>query len=154
MKMHPIILKKNFLREITKDDLELLRTQKNLNKKFFFYKEDITLEEQMCWYEKYLQREEDWMMISQDETDIIWGIMGCRKLEEGTLDFYNIIRVRNLENTSMKNVFVEFVEYMKLLYPDHNIQVEVLSNNPAISWYERCGFTKTKMLESSVIMNF
>ena len=154
MKKHQIILSKNLLREITRDDLDLLRTQKNLNKKSFFYQDDITPEDQISWYEKYLERPEDWMMLSHHENNTIWGIIGCRKLDEQTLDFYNIIRVKNIEKTSMKNVFLEFVEYMKPLYPDHNIQVEVLSNNPAISWYEKCEFKKTKILESSVIMNF
>ena len=154
MKKHQIILSKNLLREITRDDLDLLRTQKNLNKKSFFYQNDITPEEQISWYKKYSERTEDWMMLSYQEPDIVWGIMGCRKLDEQTMDFYNIIRVQNIKNTSMKSVFIEFVEYMKLLYPDHNIQVEVLLNNPALSWYEKCGFKKSKILESSVIMNF
>ena len=52
MKKHQIILSKNLLREITRDDLDLLRTQKNLNKKSFFYQDDITPEDQMSWYEK------------------------------------------------------------------------------------------------------
>ena len=69
MKKHQIILSKNLLREITRDDLDLLRTQKNLNKKSFFYQDDITPEDQISWYEKYLERPEDWMMLSHHENN-------------------------------------------------------------------------------------
>lgn len=154
MKKYRIILKDNLIREITSDDLEILRLQKNLNKEFFFHKNDISEEDQLKWYGGYLKREEDWMMVCYADYGDIWGIMGVRKLEEDILDFYNIIRVKKLENTSMKDTFLEFIYFMKNLYPTYRIQVEVLMNNPAIGWYESVGFKKTKYLEQSVIMNF
>jgi ribosomal protein S18 acetylase RimI-like enzyme len=154
MKKYQIILKDNLIREITSDDLEILRLQKNQNKEFFFHKNDISKEDQLRWYGGYLKREEDWMMVCYADYGDIWGIMGVRKLEEDILDFYNIIRVKKLKNTSMKDTFLEFIYFMKKIYPTHRIQVEVLMNNPAIGWYENVGFKKTKYLEQSVIMNF
>lgn len=46
---------------IGKDDIENIRLLRNANKEYFFYAEEITVQEQIKWFDKYLNNENDYM---------------------------------------------------------------------------------------------
>ncbi len=51
------------LRSIDYDDIEFIRKIKNHNRKSFFYQEIISKEQQIQWFNKYLEREKDWIFV-------------------------------------------------------------------------------------------
>jgi ribosomal protein S18 acetylase RimI-like enzyme len=135
------------LRTIGRDDIEDLRTWKNENKNSFFLNQDITPAQQEKWYGAFSAREHDHMFVVEQLAENKWtriGCMGFRKLdEEGCADAYNIIRAVKIEPASftMSEAFLGMLAYATSLYPDLPIRVKVLTQNPAVSWYQKNGFT-------------
>jgi RimJ/RimL family protein N-acetyltransferase len=127
------------LRSIQQADQSHLKDWKNQNRSGFFYKEIITEEGQLKWFQGYLSRPDDYMFIIQvSNTDI--GCMGFRLLEEGW-DIYNVI----LGNTDfgrkgyMSQAFKMMCSYIQSL-KSVRISAKVLKTNPALDWYCRNGF--------------
>lgn len=121
------------IREININDLENLRKWKNLNKNYFFHKEDITQTQQTLWFEKFLKDPNNHMYIVEYNEQPV-GCMGFRKLVE-EVDAYNIIKGEgNLPKGSMSYAFQSMLN-LAMKYYDLPIRLRVLKNNPAVSWY-------------------
>jgi len=135
------------LRSISDYDLELLRQWKNANKNSFFLKRDIEPDEQQKWFEGFRGREDDHMFIVEQSVEEGWepiGCMGFRKLDdEACVDAYNIIRSRRIEPAefTMADCFRTMLKHAAMEYPELPIRCKVLTNNPAVAWYEKNDFS-------------
>jgi hypothetical protein len=128
------------VRTIDADDLEDLRNWKNANAKSFFDQSFITEEGQQLWYRGYQSRAHDHMFIIVLE-GIPIGCLGYRLLDDG-IDFYNVIRgVPGPPNGEMSRAFQALMRSSTENYPHRNITVKVTNGNPAMTWYQRNGFT-------------
>lgn len=142
------------LRSIIENDIEILRAWKNNHKQFFFYKNEITVEEQKAWFQALEKRPNDHMMIIQDDEKQI-GCIGIRFLD-GMADIYNVILGDKTYKGKhvMTNALYAVVSFSNLIYPNIPIIVKVLCDNPAINWYQKIGFQITETCEDYVVMNF
>lgn len=146
------------LRTIEETDIDELRNWKNQNKNSFFLRDDITQEQQSLWFKHYLERENDWMFVveqevMQDREKI--GCMGFRLLaDEGCVDAYNIIRSKRIEPATftMSDAFLAMLTFADQLYETLPIRCKVLSENPAVQWYERNGFEKVTLVDNYFLM--
>ncbi len=138
------------LRSIVEDDLELLRTWKNLNRTCFFYRELISPEMQAQWFVAYQQREHDSMFMVLHRNRRI-GCLGFRRLED-RVDFYNIILGDQLSARAglMASALELLCAEAGRRYPQLPIMVSVLRQNPALEWYYRRGFVLTTEHEDFV----
>lgn len=132
-------LKNNIsLHSIKKNDIANLRDWKNANRNSFFYKEIITDEQQIKWYEGYTSRDNDFMFMVLVKGNPI-GCLGFRK-KEAVIDLYNIIRgVNNVGHGEMHVAFYMMLNYIKDNYQE-DIQCDVLIDNVAVNWYKKTGF--------------
>ncbi len=135
------------------EDIENLRIWKNANRKSFFYQEEISAIEQKNWFASYQKREEDYMFIVKEVTKESAnhhsiGCMAFRVEDERTIDLYNIIRgQKSIGTASMRNAMYVMLNYIRENYPDKRIKCDVLKNNPAVCWYQKCGFAICKEME-------
>lgn len=127
------------LRTITQNDLENLRVWKNTHRFAFFYQELITPEQQLQWFQGYLERTNDWMFIVQD-TNAIIGCMGFRLLDQYA-DIYNVIRARTESPGTMGRALRLLCSFIASDFT-RDIRARVLLNNPARRWYQHNGFTE------------
>src|SRR3989338_2479461 len=126
------------LQTIGPADLEDLRAWKNADKEAFFFKGLITPEGQKQWFDGYLTRPGDFMFAVWAQ-GIKVGCMGFRILDDAA-DCYNIIgapqgRGKGYLGQAMR-LMCSFIQ------GEHSKSVGCLFwlSNPAISWYEKCGF--------------
>ena len=146
------------IRDIKEADIEDLRQWKNQNSKSFFLREEITPEQQAAWFAKFCERTDDRMFLVEQNVGGDWqriGCMGFRSLEdERCVDAYNIIRSRKIEPADF--VFAEpfkmMLAYARSRYPEMPIQCKVLSENPAVEWYERNGFSRKEERKGYFLM--
>ena len=140
------------LRTINANDAEILRIWKNEHKDFFFYKKEISAEEQLVWYKSLQEREEDYMFIVEDGQKPI-GCIGSRLFNE-FIDVYNVILGdKNYKGMHvMKNALWAVVAFSTLIFAGRPIRVQVLKTNPAIRWYEKIGFTTIEFSDDHVVM--
>lgn len=135
------------LREITIADMENLRRWKNDNRKSFFYQEEISSEQQKKWFEAYCARPDDYMFIVEENVGTgtesylhAIGCMGFRVEDERTIDLYNIIRGEGSRTrATMQNAMQMMLRYIANTFPALQIKCDVLKNNPAVEWYQKCG---------------
>lgn len=133
------------LRLAETDDREKLRVWKNLNKQFYFHKADITVEQQAKWFAGYLERPHDHVFMVDEQVGADWvtvGVVACRLLEdEQTVDLYNIMRGARTaaDRTNMGQVMHTLCQVIAKHY-SQAITCKVLSNNPALGWYDHIGF--------------
>lgn len=128
------------IRLINEDDLPQLRQWKNAHKEAFFYKDEISEEQQIEWFREYQTRPDDhmFMVLSGDGCPI--GCIGVR-LVEGSWDVYNVIlgvpekRENGLMSLSLKDI-VRFATNRS----KSRVTTKVLKDNPAIDWYIWNGF--------------
>ena len=127
------------LRTIAKTDLENLRQWKNTHRFSFFFQDLISSEQQSAWFEGYLGRPNDYMLMIINKGHPI-GCLGFR-LQNGTADVYNVILgnpalgKRGLMSQAMQLM----CSYIATNFT-HTIVAQVLTNNPAIEWYNKNGF--------------
>lgn len=146
------------LRPIEEGDIEDLRNWKNLNKASFFLRTDITPEQQLAWFNAFSSRPHDHMFIVEQAVSSDWqriGCMGFRLLEgEGCVDAYNIIRSRRIEPASFNfsDPFKLMLARAARLYPEYPIRCKVLSENPAVAWYEKNGFRTVASADTYFLM--
>jgi hypothetical protein len=130
------------LKTIDAADQTQLREWKNANRFAFFYQDLITPEQQAQWFQKYLQRANDYMFIVRRDARAI-GCMGFRVID-GAVDIYNVIRG---EATTGKRG--EMGQAMRLMNSfilanfSAPIIAQVLRNNPAIEWYAKNFFVQS-----------
>lgn len=122
------------LESITIDDIELIRLWKNKYKNSFFYKKDITKEEQCGWFNIYLNINDDFIFIIKYFNDIV-GCLGFRKLKN-EIDIYNVILGNDKYKSSgiMGNALILLCSFISSVY-DYAISAKVLRSNSAINWY-------------------
>lgn len=136
------------LRGISTSDMENLRCWKNNNRKSFFYQEIIQPEQQLKWFEGYQSRPDDYMFMVEEmlqengkTTSNPIGCMAFRIEDDDTIDLYNIIRgTESMGKVSMKDAMYMMLTYIHQQFPDKKIKCDVLKDNPAVLWYQKCGF--------------
>ncbi len=127
------------LRSAGRGDLEDLRSWKNANKAGFFFKGEITPEMQEDWFDGYLARPRDFMFVVEHGGRKA-GCLGFRILESGEADAYNIIAAPGGSGKGlMKAAMAVLCSYAAREFT-RDIGCRVLKDNPAVSYYERCGF--------------
>ena len=134
------------LRSIAASDCENLRVWKNANRHAFFYQNLISPEEQMTWFRAYRGRPDDHMFVVTVPPEV--GCMGFR-LEEGKVDVYNVIRgvSRGGRRGEMRDALHLMCAYALSRYACE-IGCKVLADNPAVAWYEGCGFVRRSRREN------
>lgn len=121
-------------------DQENLRVWKNNHRTSFFYQDIIQPEQQSRWFRGYQDRAGDYMfMVEEDGYPI--GCMAFRIEGEEIVDLYNIIRgEEGNRKISMKSAMHVMLTYIGERFPDRQIKCDVLKDNPAVKWYQKCGF--------------
>jgi RimJ/RimL family protein N-acetyltransferase len=147
-------LNKLTLRTVNETDIENLRVWKNMNKNFFFYKQEISESQQTEWFNQYLNRPDDYIFIVELNNQLPIGCMGIRKLDK-EWDAYNII----LGESEFGRKGYMSVAFKKMLDFASNseslpITLKVLKENPAVSWYEKNGFKKMSIEDSHFYMKY
>ena len=137
------------IRKINENDLDLLMVHKNKNKQFFFLKEDITMENQIKWFEYMKLQKENFMYVCLDDNNP-FGCMGYRKIDD-VIDVYNVMRFEE-SNVTMSKCLLSMINIIKQKYNNLKIQVIVLNDNPAIKWYEKNGFESVENKNNFVKM--
>lgn len=136
------------LRTARVEDLENLRVWKNNCRTSFFYQKVIQPEQQKQWFDGYLKRDDDYMFIieeggARDEQMAYhpFGCMAFRVTDDSTIDLYNIIRGENsLGQASMRTAMYMMLNYIVNYFPNKKIKCDVLKDNEAVKWYQKCGF--------------
>ncbi len=130
-----------WLRTAAASDCENLRSWKNANRHAFFHQDLISPEAQMGWFRAYRGRPDDHMFIVEAPSDV--GCVGFRLLE-GEIDVYNVIRgvTGSSRKGEMRDALRLMCAYALSRYGGREIGCKVLIDNPAVAWYERCGFVK------------
>jgi RimJ/RimL family protein N-acetyltransferase len=155
--LEPQPLEKLRLRYIEERDLELLRVWKNKNKKSFFYQKEISPKQQREWFLGFLERHNDYMfmveLVSKMSQEPI-GCMGFRVIDN-VIDVYNVIRDKTIETGfTMGDALHLMLNFVVSVFCEKDIVCMVLADNPAISWYQRNGFTISKKKRDHFIMLF
>ena len=132
-----IIENKNiFIKEISLDDIEDLRTWKNKYKDYFFYKKHITSDDQLNWYNTSYSKSTETTIykISYSQENV--GCIGVYYRKDH-IEIYNVI----LGNDKFKSsgLMTYLLKYIFTKY-NSNIFVKVLNINPALGWYRKNGF--------------
>lgn len=127
------------LRSAGPEDLEDLRVWKNANKSGFFFKDEITPEMQRAWYQGYLRRPDDCVFIVEHAGAKI-GCMAFRILETGEADAYNIIAAPGGAGQGLMKAAMVLMCSFIAATRTKDIGCLVLKGNPAVGYYERCGF--------------
>lgn len=128
------------LRSIEKKDQENLRNWKNQNRQFFFFKDLISLVDQMKWFSEYLKRLDDYIFVVSIHMQDI-GCLGFRLSNGDEIDIYNVIL--GLPSMGKKGFMSQSIRMMcsfVLQEYSHPITLKVLLDNPAYDWYVRQGF--------------
>ncbi len=127
------------LRAAGHGDLEDLRAWKNANKAGFFFKDEITSQMQREWYEKYRARPNDFMFIVESG-GVKAGCMGFRVQDDGSADTYNMIAAPAAKGKGlMKAAMLVMCTYIAERHTK-DIGCLVVTGNPAVKYYEHCGY--------------
>lgn len=142
------------LRSIDEGDLEFLRELKNRNAHRFFYKKAISPVEQENWYAGFRDRPDDHMFIVEATCrgrPESFGCIGFR-LIDGEVDVYNVIRDRRLEGQrcGMRDATSLLCSYAAEF--SDTVSLSVLSDNPAVEWYEKLLFRKVEERSDHYLM--
>lgn len=147
------------IRNIGINDIEELRVWKNQNKKSFFYQEEISSEEQLRWFQGYLERQQDYMFVIEEQIDgdslHKIGCIGFRVQDGHIVDIYNVIRGENsVRGTRMSQAMHRLVNYIQEQLPGYKIKCDVLNDNVAREWYIMCGFSIDECLDNYSILEW
>jgi len=126
------------LRSAGPDDLEQLRLWKNSAKAGFFFKGEIDATMQKAWFAAYLERPGDYMFIVEHEGRKA-GCLGFR-LENGAADIYNVIAAPGSEGKGLMAAALRLMCSHIGMQHTKKIGCLVLKGNPALAFYESCGF--------------
>lgn len=145
------------LRYIEGRDLELLREWKNENKKCFFYQNEISPKQQRQWFLGFIERAYDYMfmveLVSKTSLDSI-GCMGFRVIDN-VIDVYNVIRGNKIDaGFTMGDALHLMLNFVVLEFYNKDIISKVLSDNPAIKWYQKNGFSIKEIKGNHFVMRF
>lgn len=127
------------LRAAGPGDLEDLRVWKNANVAGFFFKGEITPAMQAGWYADYRARPDDFMFIVEKDGAKA-GCMGFRMLAGGAADTYNMIAAPAAKGKGvMKAAMLLMCSYIAEARTK-DIGCLVVKGNPAVTYYEHCGY--------------
>jgi len=131
------------LRAAGEQDLEKLRLWKNQQKLFFFHQQDISAEQQRQWFEGFVKRPYDLLIMTVYDGKT-FGCMGIR-WHDGCWDIYNVILGDPAfgRRGLMGQAFDALLGYA-LSLKQAPITLQVLKYNPAVGWYQKHGFTITE----------
>ena len=130
------------LRAVGPGDLEDLRAWKNANVAGFFFRGEITPAMQAQWYEAYRGRPDDFMFIVEKDGAKA-GCLGFRILPGGEADTYNMIAAPESKGKGlMKAAMLLMCSYIASTRTK-DIGCLVVKGNPAVSYYEHCGYRVT-----------
>lgn len=138
------------LRAIGPDDLEDLRLWKNAHREAFFFKGVLSSEDQRRWFEGYRKRANDYMFVVEDGGAKA-GCMGFR-LEGGEADAYNIIGAPEARGKGVLGAAMKLL--CSYILKEHRVPVscKVVKGNPAVGWYEKCGYKIVGKEKDHVVM--
>jgi RimJ/RimL family protein N-acetyltransferase len=141
------------LRAATLADIEQLRVWKNAQRKYFFHQEVIEPEQQRAWFDGFLQRSNDYMLILEHQSIAI-GCMGIRLLDM-EWDVYNVILgdAAYGRKGHMRRAFAVMLDLARkqIALP---ITLKVLKHNPALDWYLKNGFSTVFVEENHLGLRF
>lgn len=137
------------LRTVDKKDMEFCRNMKNKNTCHFFYKEKITPQMQLKWYNEYIMRKNDYIFVIEEKLPILplyirTGCIGCRVIAN-YIDLYNMMVVGNWDKKMiMRNALTLLDNYIiKSCFPDKPVSIRVEKNNyDEYKWFINNGFEK------------
>ena len=141
------------LRTAEERDLSALREWKNAQSEFFFYKGQISPEQQAQWFRGYQERPEDFMwMVQADQLTI--GCMGIRQIDD-VWDVYNVILGSDKHSGKglMSQAFQTMLAFATTRAP-RPITLKVLKQNPAVTWYQKNGFVISAEEDAHFFMSF
>lgn len=138
------------LRAIRAADLEDLRFWKNANRHAFFAKKELTPADQGKWYAGYTERPDDWMFVAEAD-DLRAGCLGYR-LSGATADVYNVIAAPEARGRGlMKKAMALLCGHLRQRGASR-IEAKVVRGNPALAWYEACGFSPEADMREYVLV--
>lgn len=144
------------LRSIVVDDIEYLRRWKNLNRKSFYFRQEIGADQQREWYEAFCRRENDYMFVVEEMTGRgrrSIGCMGFRVLAREA-DIYNVIRGRKSGRPgAIGRAMTTMCGYVRSVH-EGPITCEVLIDNPAVNWYISNGFSIREKQDDHYVMEW
>jgi RimJ/RimL family protein N-acetyltransferase len=134
------------LRAAAVADMEHLRAWKNAQRQFFFYQEVISPEQQRTWFDAFVQRPDDYMLMVEYQGTPM-GCMGIRLLET-EWDIYNVI-LGDGTHGKQGHMGRAFAAMLALAQQQHDLPItlKVLKHNPAVGWYLKNGFVKASEAE-------
>ena len=127
------------LRSATQRDLGFLRAWKNDQRQFFFHQDLISIEQQQQWFDNFIQRPYDHMLMVEVDAKAM-GCMGIRLLDS-EWDIYNVI-LGDAAYAKQGHMARAFAAMLRMALQQHAypITLKVLKHNPAHGWYLKNGF--------------
>lgn len=137
-------------RFITHLDNETLRYWKNRNRRSFFHQDLISMQEQAAWYADYEVNTENVMLIWCPGA-VTSGCVGVKR-HDNRIEIYNVMSWNpTLKGTGVFSRAVSSLLHSIMLTQQESvIFANVLSDNPAVTWYEKIGFTSVAHKEHQV----
>ena len=134
------------LKSIRIEDIEYLRLIKNINKKSFFHKEDININQQVDWYLEYTESKDNWLYMYEEKICGKFERIGCLgfRINDDECDLYNIMRGPRIINSKakMSSALLLLIKSIKKRYKE-KITAKVVRGNNAINWYLKNNFVIT-----------
>lgn len=133
-----------------------LRNLKNRNRNRFFFKTHITYPAQIKWFMYYKLRQKNDSMFVVRIQGVRIGALGVR-VKDKEFDIYNVIRDETVSNDFARGVMSKhLIGISKALhYMFHRpIYARVLLDNPALTWYTKCGFIVATEEEDHFVLRF
>ena len=141
------------LRTINVSDLSNLREWKNSNKIRFFYQFDISSAEQLAWFQRYSNCEDDFMFIVVNKSMISVGCIGLRLHLDGSYEIYNVILGdTRFGGKGLMAYAMGLVLRFCFQLNASSVWLYVLLGNPAIRWYLKRGFIQLETFDKSLKM--
>lgn len=145
------------LRYIEERDLELLRVWKNKNKKRFFHQNEISPKQQKEWFLGFIERPDDYMFMVELVCKMTQETIGCMgfRVNDNVIDVYNVIRGKKIDaGFKMSDALHLMLNFVVSEFCEKDIVCKVLTNNPAVGWYEKNGFAISDEKSDCYIMMF
>lgn len=144
------------LRSIVVDDIEYLRRWKNVNRKSFYFRQEIGPEQQREWYEAFCRREHDYMFVVEEMAGFVRQSIGCMgfRVLAREADIYNVIRGRESGLPGgIGRAMTIMCDYVRSIH-EGPITCEVLIDNPAVNWYISNGFSIREKQDDHYVMEW
>jgi len=139
------------LRSATASDCETLRTWKNEHRRAFFLQDTITEDAQRQWFDAYSRRPDDAMFMVQAERETV-GCIGIRQ-RDGQFDVYNVILGQpKFGGQGVMSRALQILVSDARRQSAGDIVARVLTDNPALVWYQKRGFEIVSEFDSYVVV--